>query len=316
MSDSYGDVTAEYLALRGACGLVTDLHQAVVVSGADAVAFLQGLLSQDLELAPGSITRSFLLSPQGKLAALLWVLRGEEEVILVTDGVSGDQLVADLNRFRIRVDAVIRVEDSPVLELWGPASTGVLESIASPVDEGWKRTGWGWIARLPMGGLDRYLLAGQTEEKLLENGAVRCGSLAATAVRIEAGEPMMGRDVDTKTIPQETGLVPEAVSFTKGCYLGQELVARIDSRGHVNRRLLGVRIGENVLPPEGAEVVGAGRTVGFLGSVGESLNLRSPVAMGLIRREVAAGDPLEVRWDGGSVPAVAVELPLDVFTDR
>lgn len=316
MSDSFGDVTAEYLALRTSCGLVTDLHQAVVVSGADAFSFLQGLLSQDLELPPGSVTRSFLLSPQGKLAALLWVLRGEDEVILVTDGESGAQVAADLNRFRIRVDAEIRVDQSPVLELWGPGSVDVLSSIGSPVGDGWRRTESGWVARVPMGHLDRYMLVGQTRELLVENGAIRCGSLAATAVRIEAGEPMMGRDVDTKTIPQETGLVPEAVSFTKGCYLGQELVARIDSRGHVNRRLTGIRIGENVLPPMGAEVTWSGRLVGSLGSVGESLDLRSPVAMALIRQEVSTGDPLEVRWEGGTVPATAVELPLDVFTDH
>ena len=124
----------------------------------------------------------------------------------------------------------------------------------------------------------------------------------------------MGIDVDRDTIPQETGLVPEAVSFTKGCFLGQELVARIDSRGRVNRHLRGVTIGENVLPPEGATLWQGGAGVGKLSSVGESLALRAPVALAMVRREVEPGEEVEIRWEGGGTRGTVRPLPLDDFS--
>jgi len=123
----------------------------------------------------------------------------------------------------------------------------------------------------------------------------------------------MGRDVDHRTIPQESGLVASAVSFTKGCYLGQELVARIDSRGHANRLLRGLVVETNVLPPPGSTVFAGERDVGEITSVGESLQLRAPVGLGLIRKEVEPGGRVDLRWEQGSVPARVEELPLDDF---
>ncbi|MFQ5948828.1 MAG: YgfZ/GcvT domain-containing protein, partial [Acidimicrobiia bacterium] len=144
-------------------------------------------------------------------------------------------------------------------------------------------------------------------------GARPAGSLAITAVRVEAGEPKMGVDVDERTIPQEAGLTDAAVAFDKGCFLGQELVARIDSRGRVNRHLRGIVIGESVLPPASAELVVEDKVVGTISSVAESLELRAPVALGLVRREVEPGDEVEVRWGGGSARAQVRRLPLDEF---
>jgi folate-binding protein YgfZ len=121
----------------------------------------------------------------------------------------------------------------------------------------------------------------------------------------------MGVDIDENTIPQETGLVPQAVDLTKGCFLGQELVARIDSRGgHTPRRLMGVMITTNVIPPAGAEIVADDKQVGSLTSPSESLVLRAPVGLSLLRREVEAGDPVTVRWGGGEAQAVVADLPL------
>ena len=131
-----------------------------------------------------------------------------------------------------------------------------------------------------------------------------------SSVRGETGEPVMNIDVDEKTIPQESGLVPASVSFTKGCYLGQELVARIDSRGHVNRHLRGIVMTTNVLPPDGAEVWRDDRMCGTLTSVSESLGVMAPIALCLLRREVEPGTEVEVRWEGGTTPAIAKELPL------
>ena len=313
---SYGDVTAEYLALRRGAGLVSGIHSAIRVSGADAISFLQGLISQDVTSEPGTVVRSLLLGPQGKLRALLWVLIGENEVVLITDRQVAGAVVADLSRYRIRVDVEIEADPRPVLELWGPEAAATLTTLGVAPGPGWTQTPGGWVAGIPLEGLNRFFVVGIELDELVSAGAVRCGELAATVLRIEAGEPKMGVDVDESTIPQESGLVPDTVSFTKGCYLGQELVARIDSRGHVNRHLRGLVVTENILPPTGAEIFFDGKSVGAVGSVGESLTLRAPVALGLVRREVEPGTGVELRWEGGSVMATVRELPLDDLTDR
>ena len=314
---AYGDVTGEYLALRGGAGLVRGETELGWAKGPDAVSFLDGLLSQDVAaMPPGGVARSLLLEPRGKLRAILWLLRDESGVGIVADAGAYAGVAADLNRFWIRVDAQLDADAVPVAELWGPRAAAVLEEAGLPAPDGWAEAGDGIVvARAPLGGLARYLIAGGDPETLAAAGAVPAGSQAATAVRIEAGEPRMGVDVDERTIPQESGLVPETVSFTKGCYLGQELVARIDSRGHVNRHLRGVTIEENVLPPLGSEVVADGSPVGAITSLGESLELRSPVALALVRREVAPGSRVEVRWERGAAAATLHELPLDDFAD-
>ncbi len=312
MSDppaTYGDVTAEYLALRHEAGLVAGRHELVWARGTDAVTFLDSLLTQEIAgMAEGQVARSLLLEPRGKLRAILWLLRGEDEVGMIADAGYGAVAAEDLNRFRMRVDVEIDPEPSPLLELWGPESAKVLADAGLPTPDGWAREGDTVVARAELGGLPRYLVAGAAEL-----GARPVGSLAADAVRIEAGEPRMGVDVDDKTIPQESGLVPATVSFTKGCYLGQELVARIDSRGHVNRHLRGIVLGSNVLPPPGAALVAGDKEVGKVTSVAESLEVRAPVGLALVRREVAPGEAVEVRWEGGAAPATVAALPLDDF---
>ncbi len=299
---TYGDVTAEYRALRTSAALVERTHDLVWVDGPDAVSFLQGILSQDVEaMIPGEVGRSFLLNPGGKLTALLWVLRGSERVGLVTDPGLGATLAEALNYYRIRVKAEITSDDRPVWSVVGPDAGSLLD-----VGDRWGERDGSILAPAPMAGLSRVIVAGD----LPLSGLPRAGSIAMTSVRVEAGEPIMNVDVDEKTIPQETGLVPTSVSFTKGCYLGQELVARIDSRGHVNRHLRAIVMTSNVLPPDGAEVWSGDRSCGTLSSVGESLGVMAPIALCLLRREVSPGDEVEVRWEGGATPAIARELPL------
>lgn len=304
MADSYGDVTGEYLALRTGAGVVSGEHELVPVQGSDAIGFLDGLLTQDLsDLRPGSVVRSLLLGPQGKLRAPLWVAAAGDGLALITDSGAGDTVVADLTRFKLRVEVDIS-PPRPVVEVWGPQGADVLATVGGTA---------GLALPMPLHRLPRFAVAGVDADALVAAGGRRCGTLAVTTVRIEGGEPKMGVDVDHKTIPQESGLTAAAVSFTKGCFLGQELVARIDSRGHVNRRLRGVAVAENLLPPVGAELWDGDRMVGTLSSVGESLELRAPVALAMVRREVEPGALVEVRWEGGSAEAEVRHLPLDDF---
>jgi folate-binding protein YgfZ len=138
-----------------------------------------------------------------------------------------------------------------------------------------------------------------------------CGLDAYEAVRIEAGVPVMGREVTDRTIPAELGILERAVSFTKGCFTGQELVARMDARGgQAPRQLRGVVVGTNLIPPVGARLLLDGREVGTLTSVSESLERRAPIALANVSRAVEPPADVVVTWDGGEVPARVETLPL------
>jgi aminomethyltransferase len=297
------DPTGEYLAMRDAAAVVDPGWSAVRVTGGDAVSFLQGLLSQDL--VPGTCRRTFLLGPRGKLRAIAWAITDAESVLLVTESGRSQTLVDDLSRYRIRVDATVEPDDRVVHLVVGPGADEAL-GVDVPVG-GWVESGGAVVADASFGGRTRRVVVGEPASLA---GIVAAGPAAATAVRIELGEPVMDVDVDEGTIPQETGLVPTAVDFDKGCYLGQELVARIDSRGRVNQRLVGIWVATNVIPPVGAVVVVDETELGTVTSVGESLDLRAPVGLAVVRREAEDGTPVRLRWDGGSADATVVPLPM------
>lgn len=270
------------------------MFDVIWVRGPDAVSFLQGLVSQDVaEMEVGSVARSFLLGPDGKLAALLWLLRGDDRVGIVTDAGMGGEVAAMLARYKIRVKAEITVDERATSVVLGPDAEAL-------VDHGrWAEVDGVLRASIPLRRVARVVVAGEERPPI-----------DSTAVRVEEGEPVMGIDVDGKTIPQETGLTGEAVSFTKGCYLGQELVARIDTRGHVNRWLCGLQVEGGSPPPSGAGLFLDDKEVGTLTSPVFSERLGSPVGLSLIRREVKAGDTVAVVWDSGSATAVVRELPM------
>ncbi len=312
MRRDYGDVTSEYLALRAGRGYVSEFSELLWVTGKDAVTFLDGQVSQDVAaMEMGATARSFLLEPRGKLFALLWLLRGEDRVGLVMGHGRAAGVAEHLERFRFRVDVHLEVDKRSIAEVWGAGLTELGPRAGLEEGSGWAERDGVMAALLRGNPLSRLLLAGTEDRDLDELGLSPAGRIAADAVRIEAGEPVMGLDVDEATIPQESGLVADSVSFTKGCYVGQELVARIDSRGRVNRRLVGITMTENVLPPPGSDVVANEAAVGTVSTVGESLAVGAPVALAMVRREVDDGDTVVVRWDSGSVQGRVHALPLD-----
>ncbi|MFH1104294.1 MAG: hypothetical protein V1757_05045 [Actinomycetota bacterium] len=277
-------------SIRSAVGT----HDLVWIEGADGVSFADGQLSQDVAaMRPGEVRRSLLLEPKGKLRAILWVLRGEDRVGLATWAGTGGGVAADLERFRFRVDAAVTLAEGVGDSVWG-------RSEAEAVAGGWSGDPASLRVDLPPGHAPDGLLVGTP----LPGGPDL--TVAEIALRrVLAGEPVFGVDVDEDTIPQETGLVSEAVSFTKGCYLGQELVARIDTRGHVNRTLRRVTIVGEV-PPGGAAVVAGEATVGTLGTV--AAVAEGAQALALVRREAMPGDRVTVRWSAGEAAAVIGEI--------
>jgi folate-binding protein YgfZ len=247
--------------------LIPETADIVWFTGPDSVRFLNDLISQEVgSLAPGRVVRSLLLSPRGKLDHLLWALRDEEGIGLVTASGRGDDLAAKLGRYRIRV----KVEISP------PESLFLVLGDVGLEPGYWERRDSGLVAGLPWGGPPLNLVGGDTPGY---------GSLTPAeweSLRIEELEPRFGVDVDESTIPQESGLVAESVDFFKGCYLGQELVARIDSRGHVNKHLRLLEFAGEP-PSPGAVVFEGEREVGAITSVAGDIGLA------MVRREVPLG---------------------------
>jgi folate-binding protein YgfZ len=266
-------------------------HGLVVVSGPDGTSFLQNLVSQDLDpVAVGESTSSLLLTPQGKLDVLFRATRVEDATWwLDTEADFGPRLAASLTRFKIRIDAEIedRTADTGMATVVGGRSTALSAGVAM-------QTPWGFDAVGP-----RDMVA-----TVVESARERRSLEAWEAFRIEAGMPRLGVDVDEKTIPQEAFLERDAVAFEKGCFLGQELVARIDSRGHVNRYLRRVEIDGETVPPAGASVhAGEEKPVGNVTSAAAVPGERRVVALAMIRREVDPPADVTLRWDGGEAPA-------------
>ena len=284
----------EYQAFRKSAGAVELPRDFVRAAGPDVTSFLQGQLSQNVAaLDAGDSTWALLLQPQGKVTAFLRVLRvGEEEFVLETDAGFGPAVIERLNRFKLRVNCDLEPLAWRCLAVRGPSAHGLVPD--------------GVVADWP--GLPGRDLVGESPEA--PAGVTRCGMDAYEAVRIEAGIPVMGSELDEGTIPAEAGVVDMSVSFTKGCYTGQELVARIDSRGgNVPRRLRGLVLAEGPAPV-GATVEADGKDVGRLTSVAFSPGLDATVALAYVRRAVEPPAEVIVAWEGGSSPARVEALPL------
>lgn len=280
----------------------------VRVHGPDAWRFLQDLVSQDLDpLDDGSGAHSLLLTPQGKIDADFRILRVGDEAWL--DGLDGPALAASLVRFRIRVDVEIedRSAEWSLLAVRGDDAVAALGAEV-PVDA-YAHVGRGdaRVVRSDWPGVSGVDVVGPRAavraiaDELEASGIALLDDATFERLRIEAGVVLQGVDVDERTIPQEAFL-EDAVSFTKGCFLGQELVCRIDTRGHVNRYLRKVEVADAV-PAVGAELHGdEGKTVGTLTSVAARPD-GGAVALAMVRREIEPPAELEVTWDGNAAPA-------------
>ena len=324
----YGDPAAEEGAFTTGAALVDrNVRGAVLVEGPDAFKFLQSLLSQDLDpLSDGQGTHALLLQPQGKLDTDLRLLRVGDTAWLDCEVGRAERLVESLRRFKIRIKAEVtdRTGEWGCLTLRGPDVAALLEEAGSPplppephAHVLWSEGGAARLVRADWpGGPPGADVVGPVEEladiraTLVAAGFVPAGFTAYEAARVRAGVPRQGLDIDEKTIPQEAFLELDAVSFTKGCFLGQELVCRIDTRGHVNRVLRTLEIGDGAIdttPPAGAGIVVGDKEVGALTTVARTQS--GVVALGYVRREVDVPADVVVRWDGGEAKAVAAALP-------
>lgn len=287
----------------------------LVVTGSDVATYLQGQLSQDVEgLAVGGTAWTLLLQPQGKVDAWLRVhRRSDGEFWLDTDTGHGPAAEARLNRFKLRVDVAIEAGTVIGVAVRGPAAPRIREAAsavlaAEPFDGAAALdAGWGGIDGFDVLAPGRDLDPDPLTAALgLELGPPEAGEV----VRLLQGQPAMGHELDESTIPAAAGVVDASVDFTKGCYVGQELVARIDSRGNnTPTRLHTLRLAGDEAPAAGSELVLDGDVVGSVTSA-VAIPGRGVVGLGYLRRSVTAPVTVSVRSDpAGDRPVEVSPLP-------
>lgn len=269
---------------------VSDRVAAVWVDGPDAEGFLQGLLSNDVAaLTVGGFCDALLLDSTGHIRVDLRVARTTADgFTLVTAPESGGRLAELLEEYHFSEDVeILGPEDVDRVTFLGPVEVAGAELVLA--------------GRVP-----------QTVEAIGDASVILAGTAAITAdpatldaARVAAGVPRLGVDITDRTLVHEAGLEHTAVSFTKGCYLGQETVARVEYRGGVNRRLVGLRLDGAV--ERGAEVRVEGRLVGTVGSVVDHPAL-GPIALAVLRREAQVGGRVAI---GADRAATVVALPFE-----
>ncbi len=322
-------------ALREGAGAFVTPRDVLAVHGPDAESYLQGQLSQDVvALAVGASADTLLLQPDGKLTALLRVTRTDAQSFLLdVDGGFGDAVTARLRKFLLRSKVEIEALPWRCLSLRGARVSDLAGGLLTVLGEAGVLAlpfAWGgWSGVDLLGPRDLVLDPSATT---LPSGVVACEREAVEACRIVSGVPAMGAELTEKTIAAEAGLVDRTVSFTKGCYTGQELVARLDARGSkVARRLVGLVADGTPGHDEGRLAFGmtlhaaeaadgddpaADKVLGTVTSGAWSAELGSWVALGYLHRSVAVPGPVRVRSGdglGAAHDASAQPLPLSTL---
>jgi folate-binding protein YgfZ len=289
----YGDPYAEQRALAGSAGLVDRSHRGVLrITGPDRLSWLHSLTTQDLEhLAPGAVAEALILSPNGHVEHHLTLADDGTALWLHVEPGSAAPLLEFLEsmRFMLRVEPEDVTGRYAVLTLMGPDSGAPPDPAA--------------VAMRSASGMDVIVERDRLAEiaaGLRERGAVLAGMQAHEALRIAARRPRFGLDTDHRTIPHEVGWIESAVHLNKGCYRGQETVARVHNLGHPPRRLTFLHLdgSDDLLPRHGDPVATADATVGFVGSSARHYEL-GPIGLALIKRTV----PVDAALTAGGVPA-------------
>ena len=329
---SFGSVEEEYWAIHQAAGYCELSYRArIFVAGDDAPRFLHGMVTSDVVgMAVGSGSNTFFLNVQGHILAQAKIFRLADTQFLLDAEPQSHNLIVDLLNRHIIMD-VVEVEDAreklSCVAIEGPRSGDILEGAIRSIDGGdsvqslQKLTPLnvmrvaqidGWMIRVSYTGRDGYWIMAPRERVdtwmawFQSHGDARpVGYEALEACRIEAGVPRYGADITEKNLLQETGQM-DAVSFNKGCYIGQEVVERVRSRGHVNRSLMRLLIeGRHEISPE-SPIHREDQVVGYTGSGAYSFAEKKTIVFGYLRREFAIVGT-QVMCAG--VPAIIQELP-------
>jgi folate-binding protein YgfZ len=318
----YGNEEAEYQAAREAVALHdASYREALRITGEDRTSFLHGMVTQDVKgLAPGAAAYTAMITVKGAMVADARLLKREADLLLDMEPGHGTKVKEFLEKFLISEDAELHEASGElgVLRLLGPRSAGLLEAVLG-----------GSFAPLPQDATRAVTLAGQQVllvghtalephgvdlmvarggldavwRALVEAGARPLGFRALELLRVEAGVPRYGQDMVDTTIPLEANLT-HAISYQKGCYIGQEVIARATFRGHMNRKLAGLLLGEAEVAP-GTELKKGDKKVGWLTSVVRSPRKGQRVALGYVHRDHLEPGTVLTLGEGPSEATVA-----------
>lgn len=323
------DWTVEYRALRGSCAIVPRTDRAAVyVEGERRTEMLNGLLTNEVTHLEGRGCQALLLTAKGRVLTDLRFFPLADRIWLDVPSAGLANLLGAFRKYLPPLYATFRdASDSLVLVgIYGPKAEEVVRRSVTPDvpagQLGIAEVEWKGVAvvvardrRIAADGFEVLVpheaaaeFEGRVETLVSDVGGCRVGARAFEVARVESGVPSYGTDIGEDNLAQETGLEAEAISYEKGCYLGQEVVARIHFRGHVNRRLVGLRMADGLAAP-GAELFQDTKRVGNVTSAVESPELGA-IGLGYARREVAIGETL--RWVAGGQEGSATvsELPL------
>ena len=314
-----------YRGLREGAGQVDFADRTrIELKGEDRAAFFHNLCTNEIRRLPiGSGCEAFITNVQGKTLAHVLVFAQPDELVLETVPQQAELILTHLEKYHIRekVEITDRGQSQAEIFVAGPQAETVLQRLAGgnvPSENlhSIQTTLAGqpvWLRRADLVGGPGFLLQCALTQipkiaaALAAAGVVECPAEAFEAARIEAGFPMFGRDITDKNLPQEVGRDAQAISFTKGCYLGQETVARIDALGHVNRLLVGVAFEPSTMPAAGQDLSAAGQKIGVVMSTSYSPQLKRPLGLAYVRR--ASSEP-GTRLDSEVGAAEVVRLPL------
>lgn len=340
LPESYGDVAAEYAALRdvnpqGTTGgaIIVDRSPRFrcTLAGPKAGEVLTGLVTNDvLALSPGGGCYAVALTAKGKIIADLRIFARTDDLLVDVSPAAAAGWWSMIRKYvnpRLARYADVSASTTEVGVFGRRAHAVIAAALGLPweelqqisifahrvVDDGGTPI---MVARVPdlgLAGFSVFAPAGHHAalwERLSHAGARPAGRAAVEIARIEAGRPEWGVEMDDRSLAQEANMdALHAISYTKGCYTGQETVARVHFRGHVNRFLRGLRYGEDASIPRGAEVVDdEGKVVGDVRSAVRSPRLGG-IALAMVRREVNDETEVTLRWDGGEARARVVPLP-------
>jgi folate-binding protein YgfZ len=328
------DRIKDYDAIRGGAVLgAVDRRAQLAVAGADRASYLQGLLTNDIEaLQPGSGCYATWLTPQGRMIADMHVLQSETMMLLDVPADLLDSLMQRLDQFLFTENVQLQSLAGALASVWvhGPESATVVARVldvealdtwaayrharVSMRSEPDTAVVVARIDQLGVPGFALYVDPARREAlvaALVEGGAAHVSPDAIEAARIASGYPVFGIDMTNDTIPLEAGIEGRAISFTKGCYVGQEVIIRVLHRGggRVARKLVTLRIDGGV-PQRGAKLYAAEREIGAITSAAESPRLGT-IAFGYVHRDfVAPGTAVSVDISGERRPASVAEHPL------
>jgi folate-binding protein YgfZ len=298
MSDP--SLKSQYDALKSGAGFVELPHRGCIrLTGADRQSFFHNFCTNDIkQLGPGQICEAFVLNSKGKILGFVHAVADEDELLLLGHGDQGPALIQHLDMYLIREKVELSDASSEFCSLFTGQSAATDKLLFGdgelPGQNEFANVDVGGVAtrvlHLELAGFG-YLLMCQAPDgaalksSLADQGLIECAEQALEILRVEQKTPWFGIDVDDSNLPQELQRDDKAISFNKGCYLGQETVARIDARGRVNQLLVGLKFPGGTAPAVGDELFDGDAKVGRVTSVVRSFDSDSDIGLGYVRRK-------------------------------